>query len=146
MINDSVGLPDYMSLQEIVFLDSMPLTANGKLDKSRLPDPEIEWQSYIAPNTQEEQEMVEIWSEILNIDKNKIGIEDSFFNLGGHSITAIRLISKINSRFNFGLSFKDLFEYPTIRGLIKNSITLKQREQEGDYIPYQLIDSECCYF
>ena len=141
VINDSVGLPDYMSLQEIVFLDSMPLTANGKLDKSRLPDPEIEWQSYIAPNTQEEQEMVEIWSEILNIGKNKIGIEDSFFNLGGHSITAIRLISKINSRFNFGLSFKDLFEYPTIRGLIKNSITLKQREQEGDYIPYQLIDS-----
>ena len=139
---NSVGLPDYMSLQEIVFLDSMPLTANGKLDKSRLPDPEIEWQSYIAPNTQEEQEMVEIWSEILNIDKNKIGIEDSFFNLGGHSITAIRLISKINSRFNFGLSFKDLFEYPTIRGLIKNSITLKQREQEGDYIPYQLIDSD----
>ena len=141
VINDSVGLPDYMSLQEIVFLDSMPLTESGKLDKSRLPDPEIEWQSYIAPNTQEEQEMVEIWSEILNIDKNKIGIEDSFFNLGGHSITAIRLISKINGRFNFGLSFKDLFEYPTIRGLIKNSITLKQREQEGDYIPYQLIDS-----
>ncbi len=141
VINDSLGLPDYMSLQEIVFLDSMPLTANGKLDKSRLPDPEIEWQSYIAPNTQEEQEMVEIWSEVLNIDKSKIGIEDSFFNLGGHSITAIRLISKINSRFNFGLSFKDLFEYPTIRGLIKNSITLKQREQEGDYIPYQLIDS-----
>ncbi len=141
VINDSLGLPDYMSLQEIVFLDSMPLTANGKLDKSRLPKPEIEWQSYIAPVTKEEQEMVEIWSEILNIGKNKIGIEDSFFNLGGHSITAIRLISKINSRFNFGLSFKDLFEYPTIRGLIKNSITLKQREQEGDYIPYQLIDS-----
>ena len=142
VINDSLGLPDYMSLQEIVFLDSMPLTANGKLDKSRLPKPEIEWQSYIAPVTKEEQEMVEIWSEVLNIDKSKIGIEDSFFNLGGHSITSIRLISKINSRFNFGLSFKDLFEYPTIRGLIKNSITLKQREQEGDYIPYQLIDSD----
>gem|GEM_PF-566082 len=111
-------LPDYMVPAHFVILDQLPLTANGKVDQKALPSPEIgseNSQEHIAPASTLEEHLVQIWSEVLESDKENISVLDNFFEIGGQSIKAIRLISKINKSLQVDLKVKDLFEQVTVR-------------------------------
>jgi tyrocidine synthetase-3 len=90
-------LPDYMLPAHIVKLDKFPLTANGKIDRKLLPEPEMEFgKELTAPRNQIEKELLEIWSELLSVEKEYIGIDSNFFELGGHSLKATLLTSQIH--------------------------------------------------
>jgi acyl carrier protein len=101
-----------------VTLASLPLTANGKLDRKALPAPEQDsylHQRYEAPRTPLEKALAEIWSSILSVENP--GIHDDFFELGGHSLTAVQLTVHIASLISVRLPLSDIFRYPTIVGL-----------------------------
>jgi len=112
-------LPDYMVPSQFVSLTELPLTVNGKVDRRALPDPNIERaksdEEFCGPRTSAEEMLASIWSEVLRIQQ--VGIHDSFFELGGESILAIRLISRINKDFDIELPVRALFEQPTIAEL-----------------------------
>jgi amino acid adenylation domain-containing protein/non-ribosomal peptide synthase protein (TIGR01720 family) len=112
----SAELPQYMIPAYFVLLEKMPLNPNGKVDIKALPETEIKAsQKHIPPRDEIEKRLADIWSEIL--ETAVIGIDDDFFELGGHSLRAGRLATKIHQSFNVKVSFLDIFENPTIRGL-----------------------------
>ncbi len=105
------ALPDYMVPSAFVVLDEMPLTVNGKLDRKRLPAPDIGEQlgkQYIAPRTETETLLAEIWREVLGVEK--VGTEDDFFELGGHSLLATQLASRVAKCFAIDLPLRSVFE------------------------------------
>ena len=108
-------LPDYMMPSAFVFLDSLPLT-NGKLDRTALPKPEGKRpevsQPYVAPRSEVEQELVRMWDEILDV--RPIGIYDNFFDLGGHSLSASRVLSRAIKTFQIDLPLSAVFDSPTV--------------------------------
>ena len=111
-------LPDYMVPALIVELKSLPLTANGKIDRHALPDPDANEMlsgKYVAPRNIVEEKLVAIWQDVLGLDK--VGVNDDFFELGGHSLLAIRLISAIRKEFTVEMPIGDIFEYSTIESL-----------------------------
>ncbi|MGO4295015.1 amino acid adenylation domain-containing protein, partial [Chitinophaga sp. RAB17] len=123
-------LPDYMVPGYFVQLDDLPLTANGKVDRKRLPDPEglgMETGiAYIAPRNEIEETLVLIWQEILG--RERIGIKDNFFEIGGHSLKATRLIMQVKKIFSVTIDLKSVFLEPTIEMLadkIKNDMWLQ---------------------
>ncbi|WP_146052881.1 non-ribosomal peptide synthetase, partial [Aquimarina sp. I32.4] len=108
-------LPNYMVPSVVVFLDALPITPNGKIDKKALPAPdpsEIVSDTYVAPSTPIEIELASIWEELLNL--KKIGIHDNFFELGGHSLLVMRLVSIVRKQLKVELTVKDIFEKATI--------------------------------
>ncbi|MCP4156226.1 MAG: non-ribosomal peptide synthetase, partial [bacterium] len=93
-------------------------TANGKIDKKALPAPETESQApYTAPRNQREEEIVQMWEEILGEKKEKIGVDRNFFQLGGHSLSATGLIVRIHKRYGIKIPIGEIFKTPTIRGI-----------------------------
>jgi len=117
----SLQLPDYMVPSSFVLLTEIPLTANGKVDKKSLPDPEMgtAGAAYMAPGNPVEEKFVEIWSEVLKIAKENIGIDADFFEMGGHSLKATIVISKLHKVFHVKIPLAELFKTPTIRALAK---------------------------
>lgn len=113
------ALPAYMVPGHFVQLESIPLTSNGKIDVKALPDHEgiimDKGFSYVAPRNLLEEKLVIIWQNILA--KEKIGIKDDFFVLGGHSLIATKLISQIHKEFGVKIDINHLFEDPTIEHL-----------------------------
>jgi acyl carrier protein len=112
-------LPDYMVPTHFVRLDSIPLTANGKVDRAALPDPTggrpALATTYTPPATPLEHELARLWRDVLSIPQ--IGVHDNFFELGGTSLPAIQVVAQISRRFNIDLSLRDLFTHPTIAGI-----------------------------
>ena len=112
----SKKLPNYMIPAAFLFLDSMPLTPNGKINRRALPDPgnsrPVLETAFVPSRTPVEKELAQIWAEVLSIDK--IGIHDSFFDLGGHSLAATRVVSQIIKRFQFEIPLQSLFAAPTV--------------------------------
>lgn len=109
-------LPDYMVPEFIIPIKEIPLSTNGKIDTKLLPSPTLESSTYIPPKTPFENAVVKVWSDVLGIAESKISVEDSFFHLGGNSILAIKLISKINDiNSNLSASVAEVFTYRTIR-------------------------------
>lgn len=109
-------LPDYMVPSTFVLMDALPLLPNGKLDRQGLPDadnsrPNLDT-PYVVPQTTVEQTLARIWAEVLNIDQ--VGIRDNFFDLGGHSLAATRIVSQVIKHFQVELSLKSLFQSPTV--------------------------------
>ncbi|WP_165777664.1 non-ribosomal peptide synthetase [Amycolatopsis antarctica] len=111
-------LPEYMVPAVFVFLDELPMTVNGKVDRRRLPEPESVRpelaQAYQAPATSVEERLAAVWGEVLDVDR--VGVCDSFFDLGGDSIRSLQVLGLAKER---GLEFtlQDLFRTPTIREL-----------------------------
>jgi hypothetical protein len=112
-------LPDYMIPSAIVVLESLPVTASGKLDRRALPvpsssRPELET-AYQPPRTDLESQLSMIWGETLGI--GPLGVHDNFFELGGSSLHAIRILARIADHFDVSLSQNHLFASPTIASL-----------------------------
>jgi amino acid adenylation domain-containing protein len=109
-------VPSYMIPAAIVLLDALPLTPNGKVDRRALPKPDPDeccgLERYEAPCTNTEKELTPIWAEILNIPR--IGIHDNFFDMGGHSLLAIRLTQRIEKVLGASMPVAALFKAPTI--------------------------------
>ncbi|MCK5055304.1 MAG: AMP-binding protein, partial [Candidatus Aminicenantes bacterium] len=114
----SQTLPDYMLPAYFVVLERIPLTPNGKVDRRQLPEPEgisLTGLDYAAPRSDMEKRMVSVWQQVLELDQ--VGIKDNFFNIGGDSIKAIRLISALNEELNMDIKIKDLYAGQTIEEL-----------------------------
>lgn len=113
-------LPEYMVPTAYVILDALPLTTSGKLDRRALPlptehDRPQRKQPFVAPQTETETTLADIWCEILNI--KQVGIHDNFFEIGGHSLLAARIVTRVRELFAIELSVRHVFELPTIARL-----------------------------
>jgi hypothetical protein len=108
-------LPAYLVPAAVVGIDALPLTANGKLDVRALPAPEYTTGVYRAPASPTEEILAGIYAHVLDVER--VGVEDSFFDLGGDSISAMRLIATINTALHTNLAVRTIFEAPTIAEL-----------------------------
>jgi len=136
-------LPDYEVPSRLMFLDEMPLTPNGKLDRKALPVPDaedVQTGLYVEPSNATEQAMCEVWQEVLKLDR--VGVEENFFSLGGDSILSIQVVSMLKSR-DIVVDIKDIFKHQTIAQLAAQ-IEPGRREQEifigTNEIAYLLIN------
>ncbi|MBJ6369615.1 non-ribosomal peptide synthetase, partial [Snuella sedimenti] len=113
-------LPEYMVPKLYIQMEAFPLTINGKVDRKALPAPtgsDYQTTTYVAPTTELEQELANIWQEQLEIEQ--IGIHDNFFELGGDSIKIIRLISVINKKYDTNVAIASFYQSPTIENLVQ---------------------------
>ena len=112
-------LPDYMIPAAIVTMKAFPLTSNGKLNRKALPDPESgqQGQTFVKPGSEIERKLAVIWQEVLQLDQ--VGINDSFFDLGGHSLGIVQVQGKIKEVFDRDVNVVEMFKYPTIGTLAK---------------------------
>ena len=121
-------LPSYMVPTYFIQLDEIPLNTNGKVDRLQLPAPQSEMNSnYIAPQDDVERILAKIWSEVLDIPEEKIGIEDEFFQLGGHSLKANQVIARISNQLDVELTLAEIFSKPSIREL---ATTIRDRNHQ----------------
>ncbi len=132
-------LPSHMIPSAFVFLDAIPLTPNGKIDRKLLPVPaSIEpGTAFVAPRTHIEQALAEVWAETLSV--RRVGIDDNYFTLGGDSILSIRVRAGMLDR-GFDFSIEQLFGYPTIRGLAEH-VSVNQLPEESQQ-PFSLLSEE----
>ena len=111
--------PGHMVPDAFIPLPSLPLTANGKVDRARLTElskaGRKDDDNFVAPRTELEEEVAGIWAEILKVER--VGISDNFFDLGGHSLLATRLIFQLREHFHVDVPLRALFEAPTIAAL-----------------------------
>ncbi|WP_107661144.1 non-ribosomal peptide synthetase [Nocardia suismassiliense] len=112
-------LPAYAVPDAVVAMDALPLTANGKFDRTRLPDPRSEHSPVGAPGTALERALRGIWSELLERDESEIGTRESFFGLGGHSLMAISAAVAVRTVLGVHLSVQALLANPTIEELAR---------------------------
>ncbi|QJB38102.1 LLM class flavin-dependent oxidoreductase [Chitinophaga oryzae] len=128
-------LPAYMLPGHYVKLTSFPLTPNGKTDRKQLPEPWAQGLKpatvYVAPRNELEQAFADIWQTVLG--KERIGIHDDFFEQGGQSLKAIRLVTQINKRWSLGMGIIDVFSYPTVAAMADwagTTLWLKDADKE----------------
>jgi len=134
------SLPEYMVPTVFVFLDAFPLTPNGKVDRKALPSPEGVHpklgSEYVAPQSEIERTITSIWQEVLKAEK--VGIEDNFFDLGGHSMLLVRIQGKLSEAFNRDISIIELFKYPTVNTLAKY-VAQEDTSDEADFQKFKDI-------
>ncbi|WP_247537499.1 non-ribosomal peptide synthetase [Ralstonia pseudosolanacearum] len=131
------NLPEFMVPPYFVVVEHFPLTPNGKLDRARLPNPQKTAgpSSRVLPSTDLEKALAAIWSDVLGVEP--VGIHDSFFSLGGDSITSLGVISRTR-KLGFEISFQQMFSHPTIAGIIP-LLERVQAVQEEAYQPFSLL-------
>jgi len=124
-------VPDYMIPRTFIPMEHLPLTPSGKIDRNALPGPGIQEmeKEYKPPVTAVEKQLAGIWQEVLNIEPKHqpIGIEDNFFEMGGHSLKAIRLIARVHKAFQVKLELEEVFSFPMLKELAR-LIAGKSRE------------------
>jgi acyl carrier protein len=112
-------------------LEKFPLTANGKVNRIALPAPEIKaGADYVAPSTLMEFKLVEIWSDILNITPDNISLDSDFFSIGGHSLKAAMVVSRLEEELDTKFSLADFFQANTISKMVK-IIEVRKMIDEG---------------
>ena len=154
-------LPEYMIPPVFVLLDAFPLTGNGKVDRKALPMPEEtgsdEGDEFLLPRNELEEEVAAVWCEVLGSDE--VGVRENFFEAGGHSLLAARLIAGLRDRFAVELTLASLFEAPTVEGLaiairarrssqgapVKALPTLEP-DPESRHEPFPLTDLQQAYW
>lgn len=150
-------LPEYMQPSFFMLIESIPLNANGKIDRKSLPEPQVlegENGIHIPPGNTREKALLKIWCRILNVERS--GIDDDFFAQGGDSLLAIQFISSVNAELESTLSLQDLLETPTIRELAHKASEGDGRKcaglpqikpSPGDrYRPFPLTDIQHAYW
>ncbi|MEW6732935.1 MAG: amino acid adenylation domain-containing protein [Acidobacteriota bacterium] len=138
------NLPDYMIPATFVQLEKLPLTIGGKLDLQALPlpegdRPELE-ASYAAPETEAQKKIAIIWQEVLGLER--VGINDNFFDLGGHSLLMVQVHSKLREAFNSNLALIDMFRYPTVTALAKCLSQQPSPTNETQLLQQTLLQTE----
>jgi len=119
----------------IVTIDTLPMTVSGKLDKRALPAPEYrDGERYRAPATQTEEILTGIYAQVLGLER--VGVDDSFFELGGDSLLAMRVISAINTRMDTQLAVRTLFQAPSVRSLSRH---LGSSADEAEVVPVEVL-------
>ncbi|WP_143318637.1 condensation domain-containing protein, partial [Clostridium sp. HBUAS56017] len=128
-------LPIYMIPSYFIQIDKMPITSNGKIDRKLLPKPGEKINTgkvYEEATNEIEKKLVEIWQE--NLEVNKIGINDNFFDIGGDSLNAVRIIAEIHKSLNVEISLRDMFDFSEIK-------TLAEQIQQRNKTDFKLISS-----
>ncbi len=126
-------IPEYMVPALVIPIDKIPVTVNGKIDRRRLPDPADFWQQkqYVAPATDYEQAIAEIWQTVLKMES--ISIEDNFFDIGGHSLLAVQIVTRVKELYQVEFSMRRLMELATIKGMasyVENALWLQSSTAE----------------
>ncbi|HHW2723026.1 TPA: non-ribosomal peptide synthase/polyketide synthase [Pseudomonas aeruginosa] len=118
LLRDS--LPEYMVPAHLLFLERLPLSPNGKVDRKALPAPDASLlqEAYVAPRSELECQVAAIWQEVLKLQR--VGLDDHFFELGGHSLLAINVISRIQLELGMKLTPQLLFQFPTLGLFVSN--------------------------
>ncbi len=142
------SVPDYMVPAHFIVIETIPLTLNGKLDRKKLPAPNIsDWtDGYEAPSTPAEEIVANIWAQVLGVER--VGRHDNFFTLGGHSLLVVQLVNRVQELFDIRIVVRELFEAPTVAGITRTLIdhepqpgmvdTMARLQQELD----QMSDEE----
>lgn len=140
-------IPEYMIPSTFIFLTSLPLTLNGKLDKKNLPVEQHMEKSITdeSPKGYFEEKISEIWLELLEVQK--IGRQDDFFELGGHSLLAIQAVSRMQDILNVRFSIREFFEFSTIEKIstyftMMNSTTLVMEKEKNIEVAYEVISKD----
>ncbi|AQQ01011.1 non-ribosomal peptide synthetase [Pseudoalteromonas aliena] len=138
-------LPEYMLPSRFILLSQWPQTANGKIDRKALPalDDILGTTVYIAPNGEQEEELVATCAELLNIDIQEISITANFFELGGHSLMIMELVSRLKKR-GFITSVQALFEAKVLKNMAE-SLVRKDNVKDEALLPENLIPYKCQY-
>jgi amino acid adenylation domain-containing protein len=124
-------LPDYMVPAAFVVLPTLPLNANGKVDRKALPEPErASERAYEAPQGEIEVALAAIWCEVLGMAR--VGRHDDFFELGGHSLMSVQMVARVESAMHAQLSIKDIFQHPTLGGMAALITGAGQRKPLAD--------------
>jgi acyl carrier protein len=108
-------LPDYMLPAAVVVMAKLPLNANGKIDRQGLPSPEATKSEYRAPRTGMEEAVAAVWEQVLQ--RGRIGTEENFFEIGGHSLIATQIAARLRDRLGVSIAVRMIFEHPTITAL-----------------------------
>ncbi|MBB3037651.1 non-ribosomal peptide synthetase [Hoyosella altamirensis] len=118
------SLPSHMVPSAIIVLDEIPLTVNGKLDRRRLPEPDFASaeEAYVAPRTPAEIAIAEVFADVLGLER--VGAHDSFFDLGGNSLTATKVTARTNDAIGCRLGVREVFERPTVAELAERAVAL----------------------
>jgi acyl carrier protein len=128
-------LPDYMVPSAFLSISSLPVTAQGKIDRAALLNSNAERLSdtaYVEPRTIVEEELVKILAPLLKLDR--VGVNDNFFLLGGHSLLGTQVIARVSETFGVDLTLLKLFDHPTVSEMateIENLILAKVEESAG---------------
>ena len=124
-------LPEYMVPSALVHLTSLPLNVNGKVDRRTLPVPEFRGslEGHVAPRTALEEQVCQVYAEVLGIPYEQVGIYDDFFRIGGDSIVSIQVVSRLRRRLNLSISVKDMFTYRSIEQLCAYILSTGEVEQ-----------------
>jgi len=134
-------LPDYMIPSAFLFLNALPLTTHGKVDRRALPAPDQNDQElekpYVAPRTPVEQAIATIWAEVLKLDR--VGIHDNFFELKGHSLLATRVVSRLRTAFGLEIPLRSLFELPTVATLAAYVEAIRSLGQALQPSPHAMV-------
>ncbi|HEY0602810.1 MAG TPA: amino acid adenylation domain-containing protein [Herpetosiphonaceae bacterium] len=134
-------LPDYMVPTAILLLDEMPLTSNGKIDRKALA--KLNWieasrsTPFVAPRSPLEEALVSIWRDSCRL--SHIGINDNFFKLGGNSLTATQIVSRVQRAFHIHLTIRDIFAAPTIAALARHLRTHERQPGQLDRVSVALL-------
>lgn len=135
-------LPSYMIPSGYMWLEAIPLTINGKIDREALPIPD--WasvsQEYVAPRNLMEEIVANVWSEVLSVEK--IGIYDNFFERGGHSLLATQAVSRLQESLGIEVELRLLFEYPTVAELSEQLELLQRQEEDHKSDPILPVSRE----
>ncbi|MCU7896048.1 MAG: amino acid adenylation domain-containing protein [Candidatus Thiodiazotropha sp. (ex Lucinoma aequizonata)] len=137
-------LPEYMLPAALVFLDALPLNANGKFDRRALPLPEISRAepgiTYLVPRSETERQLAGTWQALLGIEQ--VGVQDNFFELGGHSLLITQVASRVRETFNLELALRELFAAPTVAALASRIDTLQGNHEAASVIQAQPRDND----
>jgi acyl carrier protein len=138
----ALHLPEYMIPTLYLELDQLPVTPSGKLDRRALPAPGrscgMQEPDYVAPRGAVEATLAEVWAGVLGRDR--VGVHDNFFSLGGHSLKAAHLLGRVHEIYGIELSLRVLFEYPTVAGLARHLAEVSSRPQEHEADGLNAVD------
>ncbi|SQB47407.1 Linear gramicidin synthase subunit D [Chryseobacterium jejuense] len=138
----SESLPEYMVPGIYIHLTSLPLTINGKLDKKALPEPEFTGSThYVAPENELQEKLCKVYGEVLGINPGTISIHDDFFRLGGNSIMAVKLISKIRQDLDLQVNVGMVFNHKTVASL-SNALSHENNEKQIELVPIKVNSPE----